>query len=185
MSKLGTTARRSFLIGSAAIAGGVAVVATSTWAAFQAADSITFHWAPATYPANSAYQAAQVAAAFAPDFQDNQSRDDGAVGEALKTGTAFSAQYSVPYLAHATMEPMVAVALVRDDKVDVWAGNQLPTQVLVEAAKITGLPPDLIDVHTTLMGGGFGCRIMAVCRFFAKCVLPRICGGRTGPARGR
>ena len=136
----------------------MAVVATSTWAAFQAANSITFDWAPATYPADSAGQAAQVAAAFAPDFQDSQSRDDGDVTAALKTGTTFFAEYFVPYLAHATMEPMVAVALVLEGKVDVWAGNQLPTQVLAEAAKITGLLPAQIDVHTTLMGGGFGRR---------------------------
>ena len=141
-----------------AVDGGVAVVATSTWAAFQAANSITFDWAPATYPADSAGQAAQVAAAFAPDFQDSQSRDDGDVTAALKTGTTFFAEYFVPYLAHATMEPMVAVALVLEGKVDVWAGNQLPTQVLAEAAKITGLLPAQIDVHTTLMGGGFGRR---------------------------
>ena len=141
-----------------AVDGGVAVVATSTWAAFQAADAIVFDWAAARYPANSVDQRSQVAASFAPDFQDSQSRDDGDVTEALKTGTAFSAEYSVPYLAHATMEPMVAVALVQEGKVDVWAGNQLPTQVLAEAAKITGLPPDRIDVHTTLMGGGFGRR---------------------------
>ena len=141
-----------------AVDGGVAVVATSTWAAFQAADAIVFDWAAASYPASTAEQAAQVMTAFAPDFQDSQSRDDGDVAEGLKSGTAFSAEYTVPYLAHATMEPMVAVALVLEDKVDVWAGNQLPTQVLVEAAKITGLQPDQIDVHTTLMGGGFGRR---------------------------
>ena len=141
-----------------AVDGGVAVIATSTWAAFQAADAIVFDWAAATYPANTADQAAQVAASFAPDFQDSQSRDDGDVIEGLKSGTAFTAEYTVPYLAHATMEPMVAVVHVQDNKVDVWAGNQLPTQVVVEAAKITGLPPEQIDVHTTLMGGGFGRR---------------------------
>ena len=141
-----------------AVDGGVAVVATSTFAAFQAADAITFDWAPAAYPANSADQTAQLAASFAPEFQDSQSRDDGDTDAALQTGTPFSAEYTVPYLAHATMEPMVAVAHVQNGKCDVWAGNQLPTQVLVEAAKITGLSPEQIDVHTTLMGGGFGRR---------------------------
>ena len=140
------------------IDGGVAVVATSTWAAFQAAENIIFDWAPAAYPANTADQAAQVAASFAPDFQDSQSRNDGDVDAALKTGTAFSAEYSVPYLAHATMEPMTALAHVQSDRADLWAGNQLPTQALAEAVKITGLTAEKIDVHTTLMGGGFGRR---------------------------
>ena len=138
--------------------GGVAVVATSTWAAFRAADAIVFDWSPATYPASTADQTAQIAAAFTPDFQDSQSRDDGDVTEALKSGTAFTADYTVPYLAHATMEPMTALAHVQPDRADLWAGTQLPTQVLAEAIKITGLPADKIDVHTTLMGGGFGRR---------------------------
>ena len=138
--------------------GGVAVVATSTWAAFQAADAITFDWAPAAYPANTADQTAQVAASFTADFQDSQSRDDGDVDAALKSGTAFSAEYTVPYLAHATMEPMTALAHVQPDRADLWAGNQLPTQALAEAVKITGLPAEKIEVHTTLMGGGFGRR---------------------------
>ena len=138
--------------------GGVAVVATSTWAAFQAADSIIFDWAPAPYPANTADQMAQVAASFTPEFQDSQSRDDGDVEAGLNSGTAFAAEYTVPYLAHATMEPMCALAHVQTDHADLWAGNQLPTQALAEAVKITGLPADKIDVHTTLMGGGFGRR---------------------------
>jgi isoquinoline 1-oxidoreductase subunit beta len=138
--------------------GGLAIVATTTWAAFQAADAITFDWAPATYPLNTADQTAQIAASFTPDFQDSQSRDDGDVDTALKSGTAFTAEYTVPYLAHATMEPMTALAHVQPNRADLWAGNQLPTQALAEAVKITGLPADKIDVHTTLMGGGFGRR---------------------------
>lgn len=141
-----------------AVDGGVAVVATSTWAAFRAADAIIFDWAPSTYPANHADQAAQVATSFGEGFQDSRSRDDGDTDVGLKAGTPFSAEYTVPYLAHATMEPMVAVAHVQDTKAEVWAGNQLPTQVLAEAAKITGLSSERIDVQTTLMGGGFGRR---------------------------
>jgi isoquinoline 1-oxidoreductase subunit beta len=138
---------------------GVAVVATSTWAAFQAADAITFDWAPAPYPANTADQLAEVAASFGPDFQDSQSRDDGDTDTALKTGTAFTAEYSVPYLAHANMEPLTALALVTENKAELWAGTQIPTQARAEAEAITGLPAESIDVHTTLMGGGFGRRL--------------------------
>ena len=140
------------------IEGGIAVVASSTWAAFQAADAITFDWARAAYPATTVDQLAQVAASFTADFQDSQSRDDGDVEAALKSGTEFSAEYAVPYLAHATMEPMCALAHVQADRADLWAGNQLPTQALAEAVKITGLPADKIAIHTTLMGGGFGRR---------------------------
>jgi isoquinoline 1-oxidoreductase subunit beta len=138
---------------------GVAVVATSTWAAFQAADAITFEWAPAPYPTNTADQLAEVAASFDPDFQDSQSRDDGDTDTALKTGTAFTAEYSVPYLAHANMEPLTALALVTEDKAELWTGTQIPTQARAEAEAITGLPAENINVHTSLMGGGFGRRL--------------------------
>ena len=74
------------------------------------------------------------------------------------TGDMFEAAYSVPYLAHATMEPMTAAALLQDGRLTVWAGNQAPTQILTEGATLTGLPPEAIRVETRMMGGGFGRR---------------------------
>jgi isoquinoline 1-oxidoreductase subunit beta len=100
---------------------------------------------------------AQIAAAFVPAHQDSMNRDDGDVDAAL-TGDVFSADYSVPYLAHATMEPMTAAALLTDGTLTVWSGNQLPTQVRIEGAALTGLPPEAVTVETLLMGGGFGRR---------------------------
>ena len=136
---------------------GVAVVATSTWAAMQAAETITFDWAAAPYPASSAEITAQLAASFTPDRHDSTNRDDGDVTDAL-TGDIFTAEYSAPYLAHATMEPMTAAALLQDGHLTVWAGSQIPTQVLTEGSKITGLTADAITMETMLMGGGFGRR---------------------------
>ena len=139
------------------VPGGVAVVATSTWAAFQAAEAITFDWAPASYPADSAAMMQVLADSMTPDLQDSRSRDDGDVDAAL-TGDIFTAEYSVPLLAHATMEPMTAAALLKDGQLTVWAGNQAPTQMLTEAANLTGQPKDKIQVEIMLMGGGFGRR---------------------------
>ena len=136
---------------------GVAVVATSTWIAMQAAQAIVFDWAPAAYPADSAAVAQALADSFIPDRQDSRNRDDGDVDAAL-TGDLFEAAYSAPYLAHATMEPMTAAALVKDGHLTVWAGNQAPTQILTEGTTLTGLPAEAITVHTLLMGGGFGRR---------------------------
>ncbi len=102
--------------------------------------------------------AAALAACFTKKHKDSRNRDDGDVDAALSEDPLLEAEYSVPYLAHATMEPMTAAALLQDGRLQVWAGNQLPTQVLVEGAAITGLPADAIDVHTMLMGGGFGRR---------------------------
>jgi isoquinoline 1-oxidoreductase beta subunit len=139
------------------IPGGVAVVASSTWAAMQAAQAITFDWAPAAYPADSAAITQALTNAFSPDFQDSRNRDDGDVDAAL-TGDILTADYAAPYLAHATMEPMTAAALLQDGRLTVWSGNQLPTQILVEGAALTGLPETAITVETLLMGGGFGRR---------------------------
>jgi isoquinoline 1-oxidoreductase beta subunit len=139
------------------VPGGVAVVATTTWAAFQAAEAITFDWAAASYPPDSAAMMQVLADSMTPDLQDSRMRDDGDVDAAL-TGDIFTAEYSVPLLAHATMEPMTAAALLKDGQLTVWAGNQAPTQMLTEAANLTGLPKDKIQVEIMLMGGGFGRR---------------------------
>ena len=144
------------------VPGGVVVVATSTWAALQAADAITFTWAAASYPADSAAITKVLNDSFIPDHQDSRNRDDGDVDAALTgdmlTGDVLQAAYSAPYLAHATMEPMTAAALLQDGHLTVWAGNQLPTQILTVGAALTGLPPEAISVETMLMGGGFGRR---------------------------
>jgi isoquinoline 1-oxidoreductase beta subunit len=66
--------------------------------------------------------------------------------------------YEVPFLAHATMEPMNATAHVRADGVDVWAPTQFQTLAQTTAAKIAGVPPSSVKVHTTFLGGGFGRR---------------------------
>ncbi len=135
---------------------GVAVVATNTWTAMQALDAIIFDWAPAPYPATSAEMRAALAAAFTPEMQDSRQRDDGDV-EAILTGEMFEAEYHVPYLAHATMEPMTAAAHLQDGHLTVWAGHQLPTIIVTEAARM-GFDPAKVTVHTLVMGGGFGRR---------------------------
>jgi isoquinoline 1-oxidoreductase beta subunit len=134
---------------------GVAVVASSTWAAFKGAEALTFDWAAASYPDSAGVTKALTAALDAP--HDSRNRNDGDVDAAL-TGDLFEAIYTAPYLAHATMEPMTAAALLQDDRLQVWAGNQLPTQVLKVGAEITGLPEAAVSVETMLMGGGFGRR---------------------------
>lgn len=139
------------------VPGGVAVVASSTWAAFNAAAAVTFDWEPATYPADSAAISKVLAESFTPSRQDSRTRNDGDV-EAALTGDVFTAEYSVPYLAHATMEPMTAAALLKDGHLTVWAGNQVPTQILKVGAEVTGLPEDAVSVETRFMGGGFGRR---------------------------
>lgn len=136
--------------------GGVAVVAATTWHAIQAAEAITFDWAPAAYPASSAEMRDQIAASFIPDRLDATMRDEGDVSTA--SGQVFEAEYDVPHLAHATMEPMQATALFKDGKLTLWVGTQAPGLARDFAAKAAGLEAEAVEVHTTVMGGGFGRR---------------------------
>jgi isoquinoline 1-oxidoreductase subunit beta len=67
-------------------------------------------------------------------------------------------EFTTDYVYHAQMEPLNAVADVRDDSVEIWAGTQWPTQAIVEAAKITGISADNVKLNPLAMGGGFGRR---------------------------
>ena len=72
---------------------------------------------------------------------------------------SFFAEYELPFLAHATMEPMNCTADVRADGVEIWAPTQGQTWVQQLGAKIGGVPQSKVNVHTTYLGGGFGRRI--------------------------
>lgn len=80
--------------------------------------------------------------------------------EAVLSGAerSLEATFELPYLAHATMEPMNATAHVRPDGCDVWAPTQFQTGCLQMASQIAGVPRDRVSVHTTYLGGGFGRR---------------------------
>ena len=136
---------------------GLAVVATNTWYAFRAVDEITVDWQGPDYPEAQSDIVASVLASF-DDDHDSQLRNDGDTEEGLAGGDVIEGTYQVPYLAHSTMEPMNAVAWLRDGKLDIWTGTQAPTRVRTDAAAVSGLKEDAISVHTTLLGGGFGRR---------------------------
>ncbi len=79
-----------------------------------------------------------------------------AMAGAVKT---VEATYQLPFLAHATMEPMNCTAHVRNDGCDVWVGTQVATRARAAAAAVTGLPLEKVQVHNHLLGGGFGRRL--------------------------
>lgn len=136
--------------------GGVAVVARTTWHAIQAANAIAFDWGPAPYPATTAEMRAQIAESFTEDRMDALLRDEGDVAAA--NGQVFEAEYHVPHLAHATMEPMQATALFAGGKLRLWVGSQSPGLAQKFAAKAAGIEPEAVEVNTMVMGGGFGRR---------------------------
>ena len=75
--------------------------------------------------------------------------------------TKVEATYQVPFLAHATMEPMNCTAHMRNDECEIWIGNQAVARVQAMAAKAAELPPEKVIVHNHLIGGGFGRRLEA------------------------
>ena len=75
--------------------------------------------------------------------------------------TKVEAMYQLPFLAHATMEPMNCTVHVRKDECEIWIGSQAVARVQAMAAKAAGLPPEKVIVHNHLIGGGFGRRLEA------------------------
>ena len=132
------------------IESGVAVVADNTWSALQGRNALDVRWdfgAYADLDSDQIRQLAsdQIAVNFAP-------ATDG-------SATVIEALYEVPYLAHATMEPMVCVADVRSDSCDVWVPTQNRQAAKRHAQSITQLPADAIRIHVPLIGCGFGRRL--------------------------
>jgi isoquinoline 1-oxidoreductase subunit beta len=142
-------------------AGGVAVVADSTWAAMQGRDALQIQWdngAAATESTSTLHTALHAGAAKA----GKRVRNDGDVAAVLSNGAKrVEATYEFPFLAHATMEPMNITVHARFGEAEVWAPTQSPDWVQRTVAKILDLKPEKVVVHTTLMGGGFGRRYMA------------------------
>jgi isoquinoline 1-oxidoreductase beta subunit len=142
-------------------AGGIAVIAESTWTAMKGREALDITWnhGAAVSESSDAMRQALRAAALKPG---KRVRNDGDVEPVLANGAKkVEALYELPLLAHATMEPMNITAQVRARDVEVWAPTQSPDWVQGTIAQVLGLKPDQVIVHTTLMGGGFGRRYMA------------------------
>jgi isoquinoline 1-oxidoreductase beta subunit len=139
---------------------GFGIIAENTWAAFKAAEAIDAEWADPEYPLDSAGISEVLKQALG--TKGSVMRDDGDVDIAFADAPReriVEADYAVPYLAHATMEPMNATARLKDGVLDIWCGNQAPTLVRQLCANAVGIEQDKVSVHTTFMGGGFGRRI--------------------------
>ncbi|MGA8867006.1 MAG: xanthine dehydrogenase family protein molybdopterin-binding subunit [Candidatus Sulfotelmatobacter sp.] len=142
-------------------AGGVAVVADSTWAAIKARDALQISWdnGPAASESSDSLCAALLAAAHK---AGKRVRNDGNVDAALaKAARPVEAVYEFPFLAHATMEPMNITVHARGKDAEVWAPTQAPDWAQRAVAGVLAIPPEKTIVHTTLIGGGFGRRAMA------------------------
>jgi isoquinoline 1-oxidoreductase beta subunit len=141
--------------------GGVAVVAETTWAAIRGRQALTIEW---DHGANVVEHSDALQAQFETLLTrpGTSVRNDGDVDAAL-AGAAkrIDAVYTVPFQAHATMEPMNCTVHVREDSAEAWMPSQSPQWSLEVIALLAKLPIDKVTVHTTFMGGAFGRRYAA------------------------
>ncbi len=141
----------------------VAVVADSYWQAQQALRSVKTTYSKTEIDGLDTEQMfAQYAAALDEAGMDggNSKADYGDAAGALSSAAkTVEAEYKVPFLAHATMEPMNCTAWVRDGKCDIWTGTQVPLMSRKGAAEGAGVGEDDVTMHTVMLGGGFGRRL--------------------------
>jgi isoquinoline 1-oxidoreductase beta subunit len=141
---------------------GIAVIANTTWTAMQAAALVDIQWGEADYPADTDAMMTKIEAAFATDY-DSRLRDDGDVEAELAKGDVIEAEYRIPFLAHAAMEPMNATAWEKPDgSLEVWCGNQAPIMTRDAIAAALRIDAEKVTLHTPVMGGGFGGRTDSV-----------------------
>jgi isoquinoline 1-oxidoreductase subunit beta len=138
---------------------GVAVIADSWWRAKRAVEALPVIWDDR---GNGRLSSAEIAAFVRGGLDDEESaigRNDGDVHTALaRAAKRIEADYAVPFLAHATMEPQTCTAHVKPDIVEIWVPSQDTTTALATAAIAAGVTNDKVVVHPMLLGGGFGRR---------------------------
>lgn len=141
---------------------GVVVVADSWWRARKARDALKINWeaGPNASLDTAAIMRGLKSAAAKPGVE---ARNDGNAAEALaaarKSGRFVAAEYELPLLAHATLEPQNCTAHVTADGCDLYAPTQIQIVAQGTAAAAAGLKPEQVRVHTTFLGGGFGRRL--------------------------
>ncbi len=149
---------------------GVAVIADHYWAAKLGRDALKIDWNPGP---NTGLDSQKLLESFrklaaTPGISASKAGDaNAALSKAVKS---VDAEYSVPYLAHAPMEPLNCTVKITKDKCEIWTGTQFQTLDQMIAGKITGLKPEQVEIHTEFLGGGFGRRANPTSDFVAEAV---------------
>jgi isoquinoline 1-oxidoreductase beta subunit len=139
---------------------GFGVIAENTWAAFRGSEALEIVWEAAQAPRDETELAELHAAALRrePDMTLGGTGEPDAILARTPPARLFDADYAVPHLAHACMEPMNATARLAAGRLEIWCGTQAPGLVRRAAARLLALDRAAVTVHTTLLGGGFGRR---------------------------
>jgi isoquinoline 1-oxidoreductase beta subunit len=136
--------------------GGIAIIANNTWAAIKGRRALTVSWDDGK---NGDYNSEAFKASLLETVSKPQKsvREKGDAANVLANASdKLVADYYVPHLAQAPMEPPCATAMYYKDRVDVWAATQNPQADMETVGAMVGMPKEKINVHVTMLGGGFG-----------------------------
>jgi isoquinoline 1-oxidoreductase subunit beta len=153
-----------------AVPSGVAVVADSFWSAKKGRDALVVEWneGPGATIDTDALEAEYDQLARTPGAPALRRGDaDAALVGAARRVTA---QYDMPYLAHAPMEPLNCLVSLGPDRCEIWTGTQFQTVDQANAARAAGLKPEQVAIHTMFLGGGFGRRAVPASDFIVEAV---------------
>jgi isoquinoline 1-oxidoreductase beta subunit len=149
---------------------GIAVVADGFWSAKRGRDALQIEWdeGPMADFSTKSQREQYAELAKQPGLSARKKGDvSSAIGSAAKK---IEAVYEVPYLSHAMMEPLNCAVDLRSDRCEIWTGTQFQTVDRAAAAAVAGLKPEQVQIHTTLLGGGFGRRANPVSDFVREAV---------------
>ena len=139
---------------------GIAIIAKSYWQARKAQRALEVEWHESEL---SQVDDASILAQYKKDLAEDSGknvRSEGDIESALENATqTISAEFEMPFLAHATLEPQNCTAWAKADSLEIWAPTQSPDMAQVAAAKATDYALSDVKVNTTFLGGGFGRRI--------------------------
>jgi isoquinoline 1-oxidoreductase beta subunit len=143
------------------VTAGVAVVASSTWAAMQGRKALVCQWDDAVAVKLNSEEISK-------QLHDRVEKDGALVSETgdprkhlAAAAKVITADYEVPFLAHAPMEPANCTAYYKEGKIEIWAPTQSAGTAVKTVAKRLGIDPSAVTVHVTMIGGGFGRRLLA------------------------
>jgi isoquinoline 1-oxidoreductase beta subunit len=133
----------------------VAVVGDHMWAAKKGLDALVIDWDEgpnARLSSNDIWRDLRAAS----EKDGVVAKSEGDIAKGLATGDRLEASFELPFLAHATMEPLSATVHLKPDSCEIWTGTQVLARVQSEAAKAAGLPVEKVIANNHLLGGGFG-----------------------------
>ncbi|MGR3908466.1 xanthine dehydrogenase family protein molybdopterin-binding subunit [Burkholderia sp. SR8] len=140
---------------------GVAVVANGFWAAKQGRDALKIDWDETHAEKRGSDELMREYRQLAEKPGASARKDGDADAAIAGAARKISATYEFPYLAHAPMEPLDAVVKLTANSCEIWAGDQFQTVDQGNAAKVAGLKPEQVQIHTLYAGGSFGRRANA------------------------